>query len=283
MLRQLLIFSASLVLAMEPSTGLRAQDLVVSQQELGRMACGPCAIYHSLANGGDDLKKIAKGLHGETAEERIRAIIKDYGSRPSKVYPLNRHRYLPSEGVPSEDLAQMMSECLTENGSTKAVGIYPNREKNETGENHLRRVHQLLKKSLEAGVPPIVEFRSFAARAVGEKYKWFGLMGHFVVILDVAPVLPEGHKGFTFKYADSYTGKVEHGFLHLEGTSDFSATRKLSVSDNGTETWEWVTDYPYLKVTAPSLRLLEGKEPWHARTMVVLRYLIVTEGAAAAE
>ena len=209
--------------------------------------------------------------------------MKDNGTRPSVVYPDNRHRYLPFEGVPSEDLALMVSGCLSENGLAKAVGNYPNREKNETQEKHLRRVHRLLKKSLDVGVPPIVEFRSFAARQVEEEHKWFGLMGHFMVILEVSQTLPDGPKGFTFEFADSYTGKIEHGYLHIEEIRNFTSTRKLSVSDKGAKSWEWVTDYPYLKVTAPSHRLMEGDETWHARTMVVLRYVIVAEGVATEE
>ena len=52
MFRQLFIFGVILGSLVGPTGGLWAQDIVVSQRELGPMACGTCAIYHSLASGG---------------------------------------------------------------------------------------------------------------------------------------------------------------------------------------------------------------------------------------
>jgi hypothetical protein len=257
--------------------------VVVKQESIGDMACAPCAVINMAARGSEELQARAAALPGDTPEQRVRALIDRYGSKPSTIYTDKRNRYTAKHGVAAEELADLVNDFLADGGGLRVVGEYLDRIKDEPAEKHLRRVHELLRKSLEAGVPPIVEVRSFAARPAGDEHKWQGLMGHFVTVVEIDPAVPEGDKGFRFRFADSYTGKIETAYAHAEEARNFSATRRFSVSPEGVEQWEWITDYPYLVVTAPSLRLLTQKEPWHARTIIVLRHAVVAQPKTPAE
>ena len=178
-----------------------------------------------------------------------------------------------------EDYRGFVNDCLAEFGTLRVTGDYMDRKKDEPREKHLRRVHENLRRSLEAGFPPIIDLRSFAARPAGKDYLWNGLMGHLVAVVEVQPKLSEDDNGFWFRYADSLTGKVETGLAHL-ATRNFTATRRFSVGKDGSEQWEWVSDYPYLVVSSPTLRLGTDKEPWHDRTNIVLRHAVfVSPGA----
>jgi hypothetical protein len=109
------------------------------------------------------------------------------------------------------------------------------------------------------------------------------LAGHFVVIVELQPKLLDNDKQFGFRYVDSLTGKIESAHVALEQARPFSATRSFAVARDGSLEWQWVEGYPYLVVTAPSLRLSTDKEPWQARTIIVLRHVVLPEGLVAAE
>lgn len=260
-----------------PDSARPLEQVVVRQEKIGDMACGPCAVCNMIAWGSQDLRQCGATLPGETPDQRASALIEKYGSRASMTYLKGRNRYTAEHGIVAEDLCGFINDFLGEHGTVRVQGDYLDRTKDEPPGDHLRRVHSLLSKSLKDGVPPIVDLRSFVARPAGWDYKWEGLMGHFVAVIGIDPAIEEGESGFRFRYADSYTGLIETAHVHVERARNFSATRAFSVSPDGMEQWEWITDYPYLVVTSPSLRLLTQKEPWHARTMIVLRYAVVAQ------
>ncbi|MBC7816120.1 MAG: hypothetical protein IAG10_04395 [Planctomycetaceae bacterium] len=252
---------------------------VIKQENLGDMACAPCAILNMAASGSEKMQPCVAALSGNTSEQRVRALIDKYGSKQSTTYVDKRNRYTAQHGVALQELPDMVNDFLASKSTIQVAGGFLDRNKDESSEKHLRRVWDVLRKSLDAGVPPIIELRSFVARPSGSEFKWEGLMGHFVVVVELDPVVLEGEKGFRFRFADSYTGKIETGYAHAEEIRNFSATRKFSVTPEGVEQYEWITDYPYLLVNAPSLRLLTQKEPWHARTTIVLRHAVVSKSS----
>jgi hypothetical protein len=252
----------------------KPQPAVVSQQALGDMACGPCALYNAFAQGSPELRDLAYRLPGDTPTDRVRSLIQRYGSKASETYRGTRTRFTPVHGLASADGLALANDWLEDYQLARVWGDYLERAKDETGNQHLRRVHALCKGSLAAGLPPVLELRSFAARPYGKDYRWDALAGHLVALVEIQPALAEGEKGFSFRFADSLSGRVEFGYLHLEEARSFAATKRFTVSAQGKEQWEWLAGFPYLQVTAPSLRLLTDREPWHARTTITLRYAL---------
>ncbi|HVJ66849.1 MAG TPA: hypothetical protein VM510_02630, partial [Caulifigura sp.] len=175
---------------------------IIKQESIGSMACAPCAVLNMAANGSEDLKRCAFALPGNAPEQRVQSLIEQYCSKPSVVYSDKRTRYTAKHGIAPEELADVVNDFLDSKADVQVAGSYLDRLKNEPAEKHLRRIWSLFRKSLDAGVPPIIEIRSFAARPSGSDFKWEGLMGHFVVVTELDPI-GEGEKGFRFRFADS--------------------------------------------------------------------------------
>jgi hypothetical protein len=134
--------------------------------------------------------------------------------------------------------------------------------RDEPLEAHLRRIHGLLGGSIRRGVPVVTSIRSFAPRppAAGGEPVWTGLDGHYVTVTAVQERIDDGEKGFRFTYADSFTGKLETGYAWVDEARNFTAAK------GDAKRWEWVT--------APSMRLSTQKQPWHARTIIILNFAI---------
>lgn len=241
---------------------------VVAQKELGENACGPCAFYNGLVLGDASLAEVARRLPGADAPEKIRGLIGTYGRRPSEEYGGKKPRYTEDAGMSWRDLLGLANDVYADHGLPPARGSYLDRSKGEATVDHVLRIHGLLRRSLDAGFPPLVSFRSFEARRQGEEFLWHGLFGHWVTVVEVPSSLPQNEKGFRFGYADPYTGRVEYGYVHVDEARNFTSAR------GNAETWEWVSDRPFCLVTAPSLRLKTQDAPWFARTLITLNYAV---------
>jgi hypothetical protein len=266
-----------LVARMNGETDIPAAT-VVSQADVGENSCGPCAIYNAMANGSRELQEAVARFSGNSPQARVQELINRWGKLPTKVYKDNRGRYTPAHGIASTDMTDLTNDVLSAFGKIRVTGGYADRRKDEKQEDHLNRLFRIFRASLEAGFPPIVEIRSFSARPAGDEFQWNGILGHYVAILEVTQFDAKHERGFVFKYADSYTGCVETGYIHIE-SRNFTATRDFSVEDDGTEKWEWISEYPYLTVASPTLVLGTDKEKWHSRTILALRYAICAGGS----
>ena len=80
--------------------------------------------------------------------------------------------------------------------------------------------------------------------------------------------IDDGEKGFRFTYADSFTGRLETGYAHVDEARNFTAAK------GDEKRWEWLTDRPFLLVTAPTLRLSTQKQPWQLRTIITINYAV---------
>lgn len=241
---------------------------VASQAALGENACGPCALYNGLLWGDPRLNDVARRLPGPGDLDKIRGLIERYGRRPSEEYEGRKARYTDDGGTSWRDLLGMTNDLLGDHGLPPVVGGYLDRRKDEPPAAQIHRIHGLLRRSLEAGFPPLVSFRAFEARRSGNEFLWEGLMGHWVTLVELPRSLPPNEKGFRFGYADPFTGKVEYGYAYADEARNFTAVRGNS------EKWEWITDRPFPLVTAPSLRLRTQDAPWFARTFITLNFAV---------
>lgn len=241
---------------------------IVAQGSIGVNACGPCALYNALVWGSDDLHRLAKELPGDGAAERIKAVIRKYGAKPSEEHA----RYSDADGITWIDHLHLTNDLFRAHGVAPVHGRYLERRDKETPVDGLRRVHKLLRASLDAGLPPIVSVRSFAALNNGKEHLWEGLHGHWVTIVEVPKALAEREKGFRFGFLDPELGTLEYGYAYAEEARDFAATK------GNNEKWVWLSNRPFLLVAAPSLRLHTQDQPWHARTTIILNYAIYRTG-----
>jgi hypothetical protein len=205
----------------------------------------------------------------------VKAVIEEYGRKPSDVYP-DRPRYREKGGMSDLELLGMVKEVLAEAKLATVEGTALDRTKAEAAGIHLRKVHTLLRRSLDAGFPPIVILRSFVVKPIEkakkgiDPFEWWGVSGHWVSVLDVPRELEPGALSFVMRVADSWTGTTQQCFIHEEQFRNFTAAK----GDDRTWTWPTVPQ-PYLIATMPVIPLGVKETPWYLRSNIVLSYGIV--------
>ncbi len=241
---------------------------VVAQETLGENACGPCAAVNALLRARAPWRDALKALEGETPLDKAGDLLKRFSRSPSEAYP-GEMAYDPKRGITWRDLEACFNAFLRERQAPPLKGDYLDRRSDESLDGHLRRVHDLLAASIRKGVPVVTSVRSFAPRLNdGGEYVWTGLNGHYVTVTAVQERIDDGEKGFRFTYADSFTGRIEKGYAHVDEARNFTAAKGDS------KRWEWRTDRPFLVVTAPSMRLSTQKQPWYLRTIIILNFAV---------
>jgi hypothetical protein len=257
-------------------------EAVVVTQPKGGWACYPSAVYNSLANGSSVARDRVADLPGETDLERVQFLTSEYGSKPSTSYAGTRSRYSVDKGITAEDALELFADALPEAAGFTVRGEYLDRIEGEGWGDHLLRVHGMLNSSLTREFPPVLMFRAFAAKTPqeAEAESWHGLFGHAVALLQIQKSVEAEDAGFWIRFADSTSGKIEHGFVYAERNQNFTATREFELSEDGTLNWNWISDFPYLLAQAPSLSLLTEREPWNVRTTVTLQHAILYAGSA---
>lgn len=246
---------------------------VLRQDDLDTKACGPVSLVHVLQFGDAACRKALGLLPGGTPAQRAAAVMERFGGKPSRDY--GEGKRVRGDGISCVDLTDIAREVVTPAGLT-ATGDFLDRRKNEADRTFLHRVHRRLADALRTGRAPLVSLRSFAT-AVDSKmqdgYSWNGVQGHFVVVTRVPAKLADHELGFRFEFIDSKSGRVESGYIYLERRRAFLAAKGNSAR------YEWKRGSPFLLVTAPTLSLGVDAQPWWARSIVTLNYVITIEAA----
>lgn len=240
---------------------------VVSQTTLGENACGPCAVVNALLRTQAPYRKVLDSLPGEKPLDKAQELIRWFSQRPSDAYP-GEKAYQPERGITWVDMTASFNELLRSQNVPLLEGTYLDRKRDEDLSVHLERVHALLATSIRKGVPVVISVRSFAPVQEKGEYVWSGFTGHYVTVTAVQERIDDEEKGFRFSYTDSFTGKVETGYAHIDEARNFSAAK------GDAKRWEWLPNRPFLLVTAPSLRLSTQNQPWHLRTIIILNYAV---------
>jgi hypothetical protein len=245
---------------------------IVSQRKIGEMACGPCSLLNALKFGGKAEREAVEDIDGEDDDARVKTLIEEYGRGPSDIYP-DRARYREKGGMADLELLGMVNELLRDAELPPVIGRALDRTKVEAPGTHLRQVHKTLRRSLDAGFPPIVILRSFVIKPAekpkkGEdSYVWWGQSGHWVAVVDLPEELEDGELSFVMKVADPWTGRTQQCFIHEEQFRNFTAAK------GDDRKWVWPTvPQPYLIATMPALALGTKDSPWFLRTNVVLSF-----------
>jgi hypothetical protein len=251
-----------------PAAPARDDRPVVSQKPLGVNACGPCAVVNALLRAKPPYRDVLESLEGDTPAEKARTLIGRFGKTPSKAYD-GEMAYQPERGITWVDMTACLNALLKDRQAPSLEGSYLDRRRDEPLGDHLRRIHGILAASIRKGMPVVTSVRSFAPKPKKEgEHVWTGLNGHYITITAVQERIDKDEKGFRFMYADSFTGRLDTGYAHVDEARNFTAAK------GDAKRWEWVSDRPFLLVTAPSLRLSTQKQPWHLRTIIILNYAV---------
>ncbi len=249
---------------------------VVSQETIGNMACGPCALANALTHGDPAGRRAFVSLDGDTPLGRVETIIRQFGTRPSEKYQGRQARYTAVDGTTTEDMPFLANDLLRSLKLPEVAGQWLNVREGENGRAHLRRLHGLFSDALAAGLPAVVEVRSFGAdTAAAGRPVWNGLLGHWMPVVGLeAAVLPPRATGFVCRFADSVSGTVIDGYAHAELHRPFTATHGFKLDADGTKKWEWITGYPYILLQLPDLGLNTQTRLWHERTFLSMNYVV---------
>ena len=240
-------------------------DNLISQGKIGNMACGPCAIAHALKKDSAEVKDIILDLL-QTQSEKYKE--KEHGGK--------RMMYSAQDGMVIDDIQMYLAKkySLTFNL------CFLNKNDEEKSNAFVHRIHKILRETTLSEYKSIVEIRSFVVKPCVNAdeswdYKWYSTLGHFNVIYEVPETLEEGALGFQYKFIDSLTGKIEHGYLYHEKYRDYHATRDFTVDVLGEEHWQWLTKFPYLVPITPNIHLNTETLPYQARTITVLKSILI--------
>lgn len=193
-----------------------------NQLVLAGNACGPTALLNAFRFGNPSWQNVLVQLPGPTDRERVSAIIRSYGMRPSANLK-GRPRW-SRKGVNLADLADMANEM------TRGQYLpFVNQEilflkPKETPEKLLRRSHDRLATSMGKGLPPILSLRRYAKR--GET--WVVLDAHFVTLKSLPTKLDKNATSFPITYIDPWGGKIAGGSITIPTNGVLTAADGVS-------------------------------------------------------
>jgi len=249
--------------------GASGSGPIVMQETVGVNSCGPCALFHCLAWGDKKLQSVLSKLDAMEPPAQVEALIENYLSTPSEAYAGKRARYEATSGITWIDLAYGVDDLCAEHKLPPVESGYLDLHDGETLSKHVRRVHASFRDSLSAGFPPLLSIRSFLVDQQDGKFTWRGVAGHGVAVVEVQPELGDEELGFRIGFVDSDTGKQLHGYAHASPGRNFTAMK------GDFEQFEWVTDRPFLLLTAPRPFVgLTQDVAWWARDLLTLDFAI---------
>lgn len=233
--------------------------------------CGPATILNLLKFSSDPaISGLYGDLPGSGEGTRMKYLVdRFFKSRNSVSYPGQRRWGL--HGIESSDLVTGLNELLQENDLTPFSFTYLDREEGETGVAHLTRCHQLIKRSIESGVMPILSLRSFVVRRREREQMnphWESGVHHYVLVVGVDKT--SSALGFGLEVIDPWRGKRGVVFVHRE-INEHPFTALKGTEDSG----EWLSGRPFLQVIAEDLPSLRPADlDWSERFLVVANFLI---------
>jgi hypothetical protein len=249
------------------------QPEVISQNDIGDCACGPCAIFNAFQFGDPALNNLAATLPGNAPADKVRALIHRYGGQPS-VITRNQPRYLPDGGMWEDDLTPFINDCLETDGAPPVHGDRLAPQGNETGAACLRRVYSELSHSLSAGFPPVINLQAYTLHKNFFHSYWKWMDGHFVTVVAVQDTLPPNAPKFSLWVADSQSGRILEVSVSADQSHPPASLTRSQMQRSGKAPAQITRDYPCLTIQSPKLEgILEGPAS-SAQTICVINYAV---------
>ena len=247
---------------------------VISQDEIGDCACGPCAIFNAFQFGDPALNNLAAALPGNVPADKVRALIQQYGGKPSVITP-RQPRYLASGGMWEDDLVPFINDCLKTDNVPPVRGDRLDLQGNETGPACLRRVYHELNHSLSAGFPPIVNLQAYTGHKNFFHRYWKWMDGHFVAVVAVQNTLPPNASKFSMWVADSQSGRILEVTVCADQSRQSSSLVRSQTKRSGKVPVQITRDYPCLAIQSPKLEgILEGPAASSTQSICVIDYAV---------
>ena len=193
----------------------------VNQLLVAGNACGPAALLNAFRSGSSDWQRASRAVAGTTDKERLLAIIRGSGMRPSRNLP--GHPRWSRRGVGVADLADMANELTAGQYlppvSSEVFFLNPR----ESPEQLLRRVHQRLDTSLAKGLPPVLSLRRYALRTQpgGQAAQWVVIDAHFVTLTALPRALDRNSRAMAVSYLDPWGAKSCQGIIGIPHPAAF--------------------------------------------------------------
>lgn len=249
-----------------------ADPVAVDQREFQDSinGCAPASVMNLIRFGGEEFIPVEKGLVGATEGVKMRFLVDRYfRGRPSVVFP-GQTRW-GVHGIEATDLAAGIGELFKEHEVAPCGSTYLDREADESEGQHLARVYRLIRESIDAGVPPILNLRSIYVKRReenGGEPLWEPAMSHFVVVLATRGQPSE--TGFELEILDPFKARRSVIYLHREANGrDFRAPKNVAGSV------AWLEGRPFLQVLAPDVPTLRPADvEWSERYLVFANHLI---------
>lgn len=198
----------------------RVEVKPVDQLAVAGNACGPAALLNAFQSGNDDWRRAWDGVSGKTDRERILAVIREIGMRPSTHVP-GQARW-SRRGVSVADLRDMARDMSAGRYLPQVSEEVLFRKPGETPEKLLARVHQRLATSLKKGLPPVLSIRRHSLRMdKSGNPVWTTIDAHFVTLTSLPRKLPRGAHSFPVTYIDPWGGRRLSGAISIPETPVF--------------------------------------------------------------
>ncbi len=232
--------------------------------------CAPATLLNFLRFGGPEHGPVLKSLVGATDGVRMRFLVDRYYRHRPSTGDRTRMRW-GVHGIRCEDFADGIGELFAEHGLAAPSSAYLDREGDESEAEHLARVHGMMKRSLAAGTPPILNLRSFLVKRReknDDEPRWETATSHYVLVTAVSDAPPAA--GFEISAIDPWKGRRTVLYLHREANG-----RAFLALKGDEETGEWLEGRPFLQVLAPEVPTLRPANlEWSERYLVVANHLI---------
>ncbi len=234
--------------------------------------CGPATILNLLKRGGDGFSPALDSLVGANDGVKMRFLVERYfKNRPSGTYP-GQQRW-GVHGIDCRDLALGLNELMTGNGLSTLASTYLDRSAGESGEDHLHRCSDLMARSLNEGVPPILSIRSYVVKwreENGSRPRWEPGFHHYVLVTGVIGQTGSAVTGIELEILDPLGAKTPVAYLHRNPSGQPFRALKGTL-----ETGNWLDGEPFLHLVAPEVKSVRvGNLDWSERFIVVANFLV---------
>jgi hypothetical protein len=235
-----------------------------------RNGCGPATLLNLLRFGGDGFAPALASLVGGSDGVRMRYLVDRYFRNRPSTHRSGQSRWTV-HGIGSEDFAVGTNELLSEHGIAPLASVSLHRKEGEGEAEHLERVRELLADSLERGVPPVLNLRSYLVKRRDENGgnpAWEAGVGHYVLAVSLLGE-PSGI-GFLVEVIDPWQGRRTELQIHREANGQsFRAQRGTDEEE------DWLDGRPFLQVLAPGVPSLRPVNlDWSDRFVVVANHLV---------
>jgi hypothetical protein len=232
--------------------------------------CAPATALNLLRFGGDAYAPALNALIGSTDGVKMRFLVDRYfRHRPSTIDP-SRMRW-GVHGIDCRDLASGVNELLADHDLPSLASTYLDRGPDEKERDHLARIFGLIRQSLEAGTPPVMNLRTFLVKAReenGSEPEWESGVSHYVLVTAIRG--EPSDTGGELEVIDPWQGRRTVIYLHREPNG--RAFRALKGSE---AVGEWLDGRPFLQVLAPGVPTMRPANlEWHERSLVIANHLI---------